>query len=333
MNRQRIRLAVLSLAGVLVAQAGYGQARDLRMIVAGFAALSSESADGARLSMGYSDAAAVSIPKDSPFIQGIEIEVRSPPEVARAPGGFAFEIWKAVDPAPEKGRYAYRATRVITQPLPARAGYAIQIPVRADHSIEAGPYADLLPTVIDPREFPIVFKLVPVSKGVPSEIEAVKFQVRFRPILGDEGALSLKLKYPEGRTPHAPVSVVVDERKVDASAPLLLKAGAHRLRVSSEAYRDESRGFSLEAGKTLELVVELQDTTPVVIVEAPDSAAVTIDGVRVDHASRPEVEVEPGEHVAVCKIGDYTVTRRFTAAKGKAYRLVLEVDLQVQEAE
>jgi hypothetical protein len=328
----RARLAALALSCALAVEAGYGQARDLRMIVAGTAALAAESADGVRLSLGFGDAAAVTVPRDSPFVQGIEIEVRSPPEVVQAPGGFAFEIWKAVDPAPEKGRYAYRGVRVITQPLPARAGYAVQIPVRADHSIEAGPYADLLPTVVDPREFPIAFKIIPVSKAVTPDIETARFQVRFRLILGDEGALSLKLRYPEGRPARPPVAVTVDDRKVDASAPLLLKAGQHRLRVSSEAYRDESRSFAIESGRTLELVVELQDATPVVIVEAPDSAAITIDGARIDHAAKPQVEVEPGEHVAVCRIGDYTVTRRFTAARGKTYKLVLEVDLQVQEA-
>jgi D-lyxose ketol-isomerase len=127
--------------------------------------------------------------------------------------------------------------------------------------------------------------------------------------------------------------VAVDDRKADPSSPMLLESGQHRLRVSSEAYRDESRGFAIEAGKTLELVVELQDATPVVVVEAPDSAAVTIDGVRVERADRARFEVEPGEHVAVCRIGDYTVTRRFAAARGKTYKLVLEVDLQVQEAQ
>jgi hypothetical protein len=333
MNRPIISLALLALSCAVSAPAARGQARDLRMMVAGVATLSAEAPEGVRLPMGFSDAAAVYIPRDSPFVQGIEIELRSPPEATAAPGGFAFEIWKSVEPAPEKGKYAYRGVRVITQPLPARAGYAIQIPVRADHSIEAGPYAELLPAVIDPREFPVAFKLVPVSKGVPSDIESARFQARFRLILGDEGALSLKLRYPEGKAQRPPVTVTVDDRKVDPAATALLKAGQHRLRVSSEAYRDESRGFAIEPGRTLELVVELEDATPVVIVEAPDSATVTIDGAKVDHAARPQVEVEPGDHVAVCRIGDYAVTRRFSAARGKTYKLVLQVDLQVQEAQ
>jgi len=331
MSRIGFRLAALALAGFLAAQALSGQARDLRMIVAGFASLSSERAAGEAVSIGYADAAAVWVPARSPFIQGIEIELRSPPEVARTPGLFAFEIWKSIDPAPEKGKFAYRGVRVLTQPLPGRAGYAFQIPLRADHSIERGPYAELLPLVIEASEFPIVIKMVPLSKGITPEIEKVRFQATFRPILGDEGALSLKLSYPEGEREGGPVKVLVDERETDASEPVELKAGAHRLRILSEEYRDEIRSFSIEAGKTLELAVALQGTTPILSIEAPDSAELSLDGRRLDSKSWGRIEVEPGERSVSCRIGDYSLTRRFVAAKGKSYKIVLEIDLRLQE--
>jgi hypothetical protein len=43
--------------------------------------------------------------------------------------------------------------------------------------------------------------------------------------------------------------------------------------------------------------------------------------------------VEPGDHTAACRIGDYSLTRKFTAYRGKTYKLVLEIDLQVQEGQ
>jgi hypothetical protein len=217
------------------------------------------------------------------------------------------------------------------QPLPARAGYAIQIPVRPDHSIKPSPYATLIPTIVEQKDFPFLFRLVPISKGVSADVESAKFQVRVRPLFSDEGALSLRLRYPEGASERFPLTVTVDDKKVDPSAPLLLKMGPHRLGVSSEAYRDESRSFAVEQGKTLDLVVELQDTTPILVVEAPDSAIVTLDGARIDQAAHPTMTVEPGDHSASCRIGDYTLTRKFTAFRGKTYKLVLEIDLQVQE--
>jgi hypothetical protein len=335
MNSPSCRRVSLALACALVCApafiCAFAGAEDLRARLAGVVTLSSDNAEGTRLDIGYDESVAVLLPRESPFVQGIEIEIKSPPAVIAAPGGFAYELWRRIDPSPEKKRFAYRGDRIIMQPLPARAGYAIQIPVRAGHSIKPTPYATLIPAVVEHRDFPFLLRLVPISKGMSAEVESAKFQFRVRPLLTDEGALSLKLRFPEGASERFPVSVTVDDRKVDLSASLLLKAGTHRLGVSSEAYRDESRNFTVEQGRTLDLVVELQDTTPVLVVEAPDSAIVSIDGVRIDHVSRPTMTVVPGEHSAACRIGDYSLSRRFTAYRGKTYRLVLEIDLQVQE--
>jgi hypothetical protein len=329
MNRPLFRSAI---ATVIACACAPGFAEDFRALVAGVVTVSAENAEGTRIAMGFDESVAVLLPKDSPFVQGIEIEIRSPPAAIGAPGGFAYELWRRVDPAPEAKRFAYKGERIIMQPLPARAGYAIQIPVRADHGLKNGPYATLIPAIVEPRDFPFLFRLVPVSKGVTEAAEASKFQVRIRPLLGEEGELSLKLRYPEPGGERFPVAVTVDDRKVDPSSPILLKSGAHKLLVSSEAYRDEVRNFAVEQGRTLELSIELQDTTPILVVEAPDSAVVAIDGLKIDHVARPSMTVEPGEHNATCRIGDYSLSRRFTAYRGKSYKLVLEIDLQVQES-
>jgi hypothetical protein len=336
MNLLRHRRAVFTLLCIFASAPAFLRARvgaeELRTLVAGVATISPDNAEGASFAIGFDQSMAVLLPKDSPFIQGMEIEIKSPASVIAAPGGFAYELWRRIDPAPDGKRFAYRGERIIMQPLPARAGYAIQIPVRPDHSIKPSPYATLIPAIVEQKDFPFLFKLVPISKGLSAEVESAKFQVRVRPLLSDEGALSLKLRYPEGASERFPLVVTVDDRKVDVfSKPLFLRMGQHRLGVSSEAYRDENRSFAVEQGKTLDLVVELQDTRPILSIEAPDSAIVTLDGIRIDHAAHPTMTVEPGDHGASCRIGDYTLTRKFTAFRGKTYKLVLEIDLQVQE--
>jgi hypothetical protein len=333
MNRQRIRLLTLVAAGILAraAVAPSLRAQELRTLVAGIVLLQAENADGARLTMGYSDAVAVLLAKESPFIQGFEIELKLPPSLTAVPGAFAYELWRRIDPAPDKGRFGYKGERIITQPLPARAGLVLQIPVRKDHAMKSGPYATLIPTVVEPKDFPFLFKLLPLAKGASPEVEAAQLQVRVRPVLSDEGGLRLLLKYPEGIPEREAVAVTVDDKRVDPLAVLVLKAGSHRLHISSEAYRDESRSLAIEQGKVLELSIELQDTTPLLLLEAPDSAVVTLDGLRLDHVAKPQMTIEPGEHLATCRIGDYSLSRKFTAARGKTYRLVLSVDLQLQE--
>jgi hypothetical protein len=67
-------------------------------------------------------------------------------------------------------------------------------------------------------------------------------------------------------------------------------------------------------------------------VEAPDSALILIDGQKLGRDAKASLAVEVGEHTVTCKIGDYTITRKFTAYRGKTYRLVLSVELQLQES-
>ncbi len=313
-------------------------ADDLRAIIAGTISLSPEAAEGSRLSIAYNESFAVIWPKDSPFIQGFEIEIKLPQAALAMPGALAYELWRQVEPAPDKNRYGYSGERLITQPLPARASLVLQVPVRRDHGLKSGPYATVLPLVLEQKDFPFLFKFDAVAKGIPSDLENAQFQVRVRPLLTDEGAIRLNLRYPDLAGEHGPLSVTIDDKKLpeghflDGKEALVLKSGIHYLRVSSDRYRDENRSFTLDQGRTLELVIELQDTTPILTIEAPDSALLTLDGQKMGRDAKQGSTVEPGEHVVACRIGDYVVTRKFTAYRGKAYRIVLQVDLVVQES-
>ena len=336
--RVRATAVRASFAALLLAGAGlFASGEELRTIVAGTVALSSENPDGTRISIAYNEAVAVSLPRDNSFIQGFEIEIKLPQAAIAMPGALAWELWRRVDPTPDKARYGYDAERLITQPLPARASLVIQVPMRKDHSLKSGPYATVIPTIGETGDFPFLFKLYPIAKGLPPELENAQFQVRVRPILTDEGAIRLSLRYPEGGD-RTGVVVSVDDRRlpdghyVDGREALVLKAGTHYLRVSSDQYRDESRTFTIEPGRTLELSVDLQDTSPLVVIEAPDSAQITLDGRKVSGDGKTALTVEIGDHIVTCRIGDYVVTRKFAAYRGKTYRIVLSVDLQVQES-
>jgi murein DD-endopeptidase MepM/ murein hydrolase activator NlpD len=335
MNRPRPATAAFFAACALVLAGAESRldADELRTIIAGSVSLSPENPDGSRLTMGISDGVAVVFPKESPFVQGFEIELKSPPSVVALPGGFAYELWRGIEPAPEKGRYGYRGERIITQPLPARAGFVLQIPVRKDHTLKAGPYATLIPTVVAPDQFPFVFKLFPATKGIPPEVESAQIQIRIRPLLTDEGGISVRLRFPEGTKERGEVLVSVDDRRIEPTAVILVKAGAHKLLVKSEEYRDESISVNVEQGKIAEIAIDLQDATPVLVVEAPDSALVLLDGERVDHVANPQLAIEQGEHEVSCKIGDYSLRRSFIAYRGKTYKIVLSIDLQVEEVE
>ena len=64
-----------------------------------------------------------------------------------------------------------------------------------------------------------------------------------------------------------------------------------------------------------------------------DPNDVVVDGRKVAETERAALSLEPGEHSATCRIGDYTLTRKFTVARSKPYKLVLDIDLRVEEGQ
>ena len=63
-----------ALAAPATAAAG-AAVTELRCLIGGIAAVTADNPDGALLSVGYNESVAVLMPKDTPFVQGIEIEI------------------------------------------------------------------------------------------------------------------------------------------------------------------------------------------------------------------------------------------------------------------
>jgi hypothetical protein len=111
-----------------------------------------------------------------------------------------------------------------------------------------------------------------------------------------------------------------------------LREGEHHLAVLSEDYRNESRRFMVERGKVLDITVDLQDPTPVLTFEAPDSALIYVDNQLLTNTMKP-YPVEPGRHEVKFQMSDYSIIRPLTARKGKSYHVALTVDLTISESE
>jgi hypothetical protein len=88
----------------------------------------------------------------------------------------------------------------------------------------------------------------------------------------------------------------------------------------------------VERAKTLDLILELHDPTPIIIFEGPENASIFLDDVPIPQDREP-VTVEPGLHEAKFHIGDYTLTKTINVLRGKTYRIALAVDLTVQESD
>jgi hypothetical protein len=267
---------------------------------------------------------------DTLFVQGVEFELRLPKAVQGSESSIAWTVFSSVDPAPAGEQLDFDGSRVISQPLPTRVSMVIQIPVIERHELRSGPFVTVIPKLMKASDFPLMFKLAPIGKGFGPSMESAEFRLTVRPVLTDEGGIVVSCAFPEGADP-VPYSVYIDDRRVeDLARPIVTRKGARVLRVSAEGYREEVVSLSVEAGTISKVSVNLVPDAPRLQIEAPTGSIISLNGVPVSSESFDELAIEPGEHTIVCRIGDYTITRKFVAARGKTYRVVMSVELSIQ---
>jgi hypothetical protein len=173
---------------------------------------------------------------------------------------------------------------------------------------------------------------MPVIKGLSEELETIVFHLTVKPVLSDEGAVKLSPRYPE-QLQGKPFTVLIDDMVVEnPTEERLLKEGEHHLVILSEDYRNESRRFVVERAKVLDLTIELQDPTPLIIFEAPQNARIFLDNTPI-YREREAIPVEPGVHEAKFQVGDYTIIKTLTIQRGKTYRVAMSVDIEVLESD
>jgi hypothetical protein len=82
----------------------------------------------------------------------------------------------------------------------------------------------------------------------------------------------------------------------------------------------------------MDLIINLQDPTPLIIFEAPENARIYLNNNLISRNTGP-IPVEPGVHEARFQVGDYSLTRTISVQRGKTYRVALAVDIEIEEGD
>jgi hypothetical protein len=307
-------------------------AEPLRVANAGNLLVSRDNPNGDSISLSYVDSAVISLGGDIRFFRGIELEFTLPQTYLPYRGSLALALYGDLEKTPEPGVADLSARQLCIEPIPNKLQVIYQIPIRSGHGLRPSPYVSLPAGMVAPASFPILFRVMPVVKGLSEEIETMRFHLSVKPLFSDEGAVRVSLRYPE-QIPGQPVTVLIDDTVAEnLREEKLLKEGEHRLVIRSNDYRNENRHFLIERGKTLDLVITLQDTTPLVFFEAPENALIFFDNEAVEGGAQG-LAVEPGLHEVRFQMSDYSIIKPLTILRGKTYRLALEVDVSVSESD
>lgn len=286
------------------------------------------------ISISNEGAILINLGADARFLRGIELEITAPQAWLSYRGALLMTMYSNVSgniSSVSVGDIVdLTGTHIAFEPLPSRLRIVYHIPLRQQHGLRTTTSVTVPSPVIQPDSFPILFQLMPSDKGMPPEFDRMRFNVTARPILSNEGAVSIIPRFPPQLRNRAFTVLINDTVITNLSEQIILREGEHHLVVLSEDYRNESRRFVVERARVLELIIDLQDPTPIILFEGPQNSEIFLNNVLVP-GNREPIMVEPGTHEIRFTVGDYTVIRTLNAQRGKTYRIALEVDITIHE--
>ncbi len=307
-------------------------AENFRTIIAGSTEVSKENPNGTTVSVTYIDSVLIFLNEDIRFLRGVEIELVVPQQYLKYRGSLAVVLYSDITRSANSGVADVSAKQLSMEPIPNKIQTVYQIPILRNHGIKATPYASLPAGVVLPASFPMMVRIMPVIKGISDELERMKFQITVKPIFNDLGAIRLFPRYPK-MLQGKPFTVIIDDTVIsNIDDELLLIEGEHHLVVTSDDYRNESKRFIVERSKILDLIIELQDPTPLVIFEVPENTQVYFNDHEITDMKKP-YPTEPGEHMIRFRVGDYSIMKPLSVQKGKTYRVDLTIDVNVSETD
>jgi hypothetical protein len=304
-----------------------------RAIVQGSVEVTPERPAETPISISNEGAVIINLGAEARFLRGVELEITAPQAWLSYRGALAVMIYSdlSYETAPRIGGIAdMRGNRIAHEPLPSRLRTIYHIPVRQQHGLRTTASVTVPTAIVQPISFPILFKLLPADKGMGAEFDRMRFSVTARPILSNEGAVRIETRFPP-QLRNRPFTVLINDNVIsNLSEQIILREGEHHLVILSDDYRNESRRFVVERARVLDLIIDLQDPTPIILFEGPQNAEIFLNNNLVP-GNREPIMIEPGSHEVRFKIGDYTVIRTLNIQRGKTYRVALEVDLTIHE--
>jgi len=276
------------------------------------------------------EAAVLSLEEETPFLEGIRVELHLSNELKKYFDSYALAIYKNLSPRPRTAVRFYSGERAFFQYLPYLNRIYILIPLEKLRTEEPLPVATYrLENPVRRSDFPLLITMVPLAKGIPTAITDKKFYFSIKPLLAKKGFVTLVLHFPPGLEGEE-VDLLVDDEKIAFPVQRQeLSSGIHQLQVVSSSFKEVHTSFAVESGKTTVVDLYLEETISQLTIEAPLGAELYLDG---EKLSNPfPIAISEGTHLVRAKIADHSVSKKFSVQKGKHYHLSIIFDIIINE--
>jgi hypothetical protein len=326
-----LKLLFVSLAFTALA-AALQWADQVRGLVVEEVRVPSDASFEKTVALSLEEAVILSLDGETPFLEGIRVELHLSNELKNFFDSYALAIYKNLSPSPQRAVRFYSGQRAFFQYLPYLNRIYIHIPletVQAQETLPVGTYR--LDNPVRRSDFPLLLTMVPLAKGIPDSIADNKFYFSVRPVMEKKGFASLLLHFPDGLETE-PISLLVDDVQIEVPKERLeLASGIHQLRVVSSSFKEVNTSFAVESGKTSSVDVYLEEMISQLTIEAPQGAELYLDGEKLSEDLSFPIPVGEGNHLVRAKIADRSVSKKFSVQKGKHYHLSIIFDIIINE--
>lgn len=280
--------------------------------------------------MGINDSLAIFLPEEMEFMEGIELKFQIPESVAYWMDSVACSVYIDIKPTPKPSQIDYTGSKLFFRTLPNKLSWVLQMPLKENNSFKSNNYIQKIETVLKPLNGVIFVRLQPVMKGIPEETLNAIIPITVKPVLSNIGKLDLSLLPPKDELKQC--SVFIDDEMISfpSTEPIYLPVGVHDISIISESYRNELRTVRIEQAQITELSIDMKSIEPTLLITAPEGTTIMLDETECNIIGE-EFEITEGEHEIRFSIGNYEMVRKINAIKGKTYKAIFSLDLQITE--
>ncbi len=282
--------------------------------------------------LNINDGLVIFVPKEHPYIDGLEVKISIPEEIAVTRNTCECLIYDKLKPEPSSDQIDYAGEKIFNGIIPGKFSWIIQIPFNTESKkIKTNQFTTKLDKIPDLSNNYIFLRLNQLISELNETFANADFTFTVRPIYSNYGNLLINLT-ANGKDVNKS-SVLIDDVSYELSQypnGIKLTSGLHNITVISDEYRTEVRTIRVEQARLTNITILLKSINPSMIINAPENVNVYLDNA-ICNSKGKEFPVTEGDHIIKYKIGNYELIRTVNVQKGHTYKIDLVFDMNITE--
>lgn len=295
-------------------------------------ALGNGSANTRSLPLSLEDNWGIILESERDLLRGIEIQFELPEQADLYPGTYAVFFYGGVLPVPDRETNSYQGTLLFFKVIDGGRKLFVQLPLESAAGFGPMPDTHVHRSTLSSVNFPLIFAVMPIMKGIPDRAGRAVFSAQVRPIYKNLGKLVFSFSTDGKPSPDAgDVRIFIDDKPhAFSERGINIEPGIRRVRIEKDGHSPFLSTVGLDRGKAARVDVSFRKNESYIRLDAPSGTRAFLDGKSMD-LDRKEITVEPGEHTLSLKLGDYQISKKFYVEPGKSYSLSLFLDILINQ--